>query len=333
MKDLAPTPDARTGLSARSEASSVRRIRVTEVHAGQRVDNFLLRELRGVPKTHIYRILRSGEVRLNGGRVRPEVKLQAGDELRLPPVRQAKTASSPADEGGGVTLPVLYEDAHLLAIDKPSGLAVHGGSGVSLGAIEQLRAARPGAPLLELAHRLDRETSGVLLIAKTRSALVGLHEIMRQKSGDKRYLVAVRGEWANERQHVKLPLARYTAHDGDRRVEVNPEDGQFAHTIFNLRERRGDMSLLEAELRTGRTHQIRVHLQYLGFPILGDGKYGDRVLNATLARCVRAPLRRMFLHAHSFAFVHPVTGGEVRIVSPLPPDLVRFWEAGRSAEA
>lgn len=309
-----------------------RRIVVGESHAGQRVDNYLIRELRGVPKTHVYRIIRSGEVRVNGSRVRAETKLAAGDELRLPPVRLAQI-SAPADGApvgsAPAPLPVLHEDAHLLAIDKPAGLAVHGGSGVSLGVIEQLRQERPRAPMLELAHRLDRETSGVLLVAKTRAALVGLHHIMREKTGDKRYLVAVRGEWLNDRQHVKKPLARFTTHDGDRRVEVNEEEGQFAHTIFNLRERRPTMSLLEAELKTGRTHQIRVHLEHLGFPILGDAKYGDRVLNRELARRTPVPLTRMFLHAARFSFQHPVTGQTLTIASPLPGELAAFWDSTR----
>lgn len=334
MKHLARTsgawPEPVRPVANRPEVKDPpRRIVVGESHAGQRVDNYLIRELRGVPKTHVYRIIRSGEVRVNGSRVRAETKLAAGDELRLPPVRMAQ-ASTPAEGGRALSpLTVLHEDAHLLAIDKPAGLAVHGGSGISLGVIEQLRQERPRAPMLELAHRLDRETSGVLLVAKTRAALVGLHHIMRERTGDKRYLVAVRGEWVNDRQHVKKPLARYTTHDGDRRVEVNEAEGQFAHTIFNLRERRPTMSLLEAELKTGRTHQIRVHLEHLGFPILGDAKYGDRVLNRELARRAPVPLTRMFLHAASFTFLHPVTGQALTITSPLPEELASFWESTR----
>ncbi len=333
MKDLAASIEGRhapsrnsSGDADRTRSAQVRRLRVEAVYAGQRIDNYLIRELKGVPKTHIYRILRSGEVRVNGARVRPEHRLEPGDELRLPPIRMAEPPAL-AGTHSAAHLRILFEDAHLLAIDKPFGLAVHGGSGVSLGVIEQLRAARPTAPLLELAHRLDRETSGVLLVAKTRAALVGLHEIMREKSGDKRYLVAVKGEWVNERQHVKLPLAKFTRHDGERRVEVNREEGQFAHTIFNLRERRKDMSLLEAELRTGRTHQIRVHLQHLGYPIAGDAKYGDTAWNRELARLHPVPLRRMFLHAHAFRCQHPVSGTMLNITSPLPAELADFWRA------
>jgi ribosomal large subunit pseudouridine synthase C (EC 5.4.99.-) len=333
MKDLAASFQNRPGSAGHSpgegqhgSTAQVRRLRVEAVHAGQRIDNYLIRELKGVPKTHIYRILRSGEVRVNGARVRPEHRLETGDELRLPPIRMVQPAvMASSDSAPG--LKILFEDAHLLAVDKPSGLAVHGGSGISLGVIEQLRAARPAAPLLELAHRLDRETSGVLLVAKTRAALLGLHEIMREKSGDKRYLVAVKGEWVNERQHVKLPLAKYTRHDGERRVEVNREEGQFAHTVFNLRERRKNMSLLEAELCTGRTHQIRVHLQHLGYPIAGDAKYGDVAWNRELSSMQPVPLRRMFLHAYAFRCQHPVTATALEIVSPLPPDLAAFWQA------
>jgi len=309
---------------AGTAAAKVRHLRVTEDYAGQRVDNFLIRELKGVPKTHVYRIIRSGEVRVNGGRVRAETKLGAGDEVRVPPVRVAESTPTSVAPGE-FPHPVLWEDQHLLAVDKPAGVAVHGGSGVSFGVIEQLRMARPSAPLLELVHRLDRDTSGVLLIAKTRAGLVGMHDTLREKSGDKRYLVAVRGEWVNDRQHVKAPLAKYTRPDGERRVEVNPDEGQFAHTIFNLLERRPEMSLLEAELKTGRTHQIRVHLQHLGFPIAGDDKYGDAAWNKVLRTRQPVPLRRMFLHAKSFTFEHPVTGVPIIVEAPLPRELASFW--------
>ncbi len=284
-----------------------------------------------MPKTHVYRIIRSGEVRVNGGRVRAETKLGAGDEVRVPPVRMAESAPVSAALGE-FPHPVLWEDQHLLAVDKPAGVAVHGGSGVSFGVIEQLRMARPQAPLLELVHRLDRDTSGVLLIAKTRAGLVGMHDTLREKSGDKRYLAAVKGEWVNDRQHVKAPLAKYTRADGERRVEVNADEGQFAHTIFNLLERRSAMSLLEAELKTGRTHQIRVHLQHLGFPIAGDDKYGDPAWNKLLRAQQPVPLRRMFLHAKSFTFEHPVTGQSVTVEAPLPKELARFWYGGATPD-
>jgi 23S rRNA pseudouridine955/2504/2580 synthase len=317
-----PGPDAAGG--------QVRHLHVNEAYAGQRVDNFLIRELKGVPKTHIYRIVRSGEVRVNGGRVRAETKLANGDEVRIPPVRVAAVPSY-KQLTGAFPHKIVWEDEHLLAVDKPAGVAVHGGSGVSFGVIEQIRMARPTAPMLELVHRLDRDTSGVLLIAKTRVALVGMHDTLREKTGDKRYLVAVKGEWVNDRQHVKVPLAKYTRPDGERRVEVNADEGQFAHTIFNLIERRQDMSLLEAELKTGRTHQIRVHCQHTGFPIAGDDKYGDFTWNKALRNRRPVGLGRMFLHARSFMFEHPVTGETMTVQAPLPVELQTFWDAAQDA--
>lgn len=304
-----------------SLAPSVRRVTITLAHAGQRVDNFLIRELKGVPKTHVYRILRSGEVRVNGGRVKAETKLVEGDEIRIPPVRVAET--TPQQQlSSEFPHEIIFEDDHLVAINKPSGVAVHGGSGISFGVIEQLRMARPNAPLLELVHRLDRETSGVLFIAKTRAALVGMHDTLREKSGDKRYLAAVKGEWVNDRQHVKAPLVKFTQHDGERRVKVDKDEGQFAHTVFNLIERRPSISLVEAELLTGRTHQIRVHCAHLGFPIAGDSKYGDVAWNKMLKV---GGLTRMFLHAKSFEFTHPISGATLKVDAPLPKELATFW--------
>ena len=307
--------------ASRLDAAQVRHLTVSAEYAGQRIDNFLIRELKGVPKTHVYRIVRSGEVRVNGGRVKAETKLVAGDDVRLPPVRVA-AAPVHTQLTGEFPHEIVWEDDHLIAINKLAGVAVHGGSGISFGVIEQLRMARPNAPFLELVHRLDRDTSGVLLIAKTRVALVGMHETLRDKSGDKRYLVAVKGEWVNDRQHVKLPLAKFTRPDGERRVEVNADEGQFAHTIFNLLERGVDMSLLEAELKTGRTHQIRVHCQHSGFPIAGDDKYGDATWNKVLKA---GGFKRMFLHAKSFTFEHPVTHVETTVEAPLPLELAHFW--------
>ena len=242
MKDLAhistPLSLPRAATDATSVApapasAQVRHVRVSEAYAGQRLDNFLIRELKGVPKTHVYRIVRSGEVRVNGGRAKAETKLAAGDELRIPPLR---VAAEPEYKQltGDFPHEIVWEDDHLIAVNKLAGVAVHGGSGVSFGVIEQIRMSRPNAPLLELVHRLDRDTSGVLLIAKTRVALIGMHDTLRQKTGDKRYLAAVKGEWVNDRQHVKAPLAKYTQPNGERRVEVSAEEGQFAHTVFNL---------------------------------------------------------------------------------------------------
>ena len=298
---------------------SVTWIEIDEESAGQRIDNFLFRQLKGVPKSHVYRILR-GEVRVNKKRINQTYRLQTGDRLRIPPIRVAEkpdTSFVPACE-----FPVLFEDEALLAIDKPAGTAVHGGSGVSFGVIEQLRRARPQAKCLELVHRLDRETSGVLLVAKKRSALTAMHEIMREGNSDKRYLTLVLGAWQNAKQHVKLPLHKFDTPQGEKRVMVR-EDGQTAHTIFTLQQRWPGFSLLEAQLKTGRTHQIRVHLSHLGFPIAGDDKYGDFARNKEL---MKQGLKRMFLHAHTIAFNHPLTGEPLCIEAPLAPELQKILD-------
>jgi 23S rRNA pseudouridine955/2504/2580 synthase len=297
----------------------VRYIDVTEDEAGQRIDNFLMARLKGVPKSRIYRILRSGEVRINMKRVEASQKVAPGDRIRVPPVRVAERGEAQAPPH--YKLPILFEDDALVAIDKPSGIAVHGGSGVAHGVIESLRSMRPEARFLELVHRLDRETSGILLVAKKRSALTALHESLRERDMDKRYLVGIAGRFRNERQRVKASLAKRDTAEG-KRVSVS-EDGQEAETIFHLVERREEMSLLEAELLTGRTHQIRVHLAHLKHPVLGDDKYGDFELNKALRK---KGLKRMFLHAARLAFDHPLTKERVHLESPLPPDLTKFWE-------
>ena len=299
---------------------SVTWLEIDEGAAGQRIDNFLLRHLKGVPKSHIYRILRSGEVRVNSGRVDATCRLELGDRVRVPPIRLAART-----EGGGQTVgqfsgTVLFEDDALLVVDKPAGTAVHGGSGVSHGVIEQLRHARPDLRFLELVHRLDKETSGVLLLAKKRSALTKLHEMMRDGQVEKHYFVLVKGHWHNQRQHVKLPLYKFLTESGERRVMVS-EDGQASHTIFTLQKAWPDFSLLDAELKTGRTHQIRVHLAHLGYPIAGDDKYGDFPLNKQLAK---QGLKRMFLHAHRIAFAHPLSGEPLQFEAALPKDLAAF---------
>ena len=296
---------------------------IGEEEAGQRIDNFLLRICKGVPKSHVYRILRSGEVRVNKGRIDQMYRLNEGDVVRVPPIRIAEKSSS--QQAPGAEFAVVFEDTHLLVIDKPAGVAVHGGSGVSYGVIEQLRAARPQAKFLELVHRLDRETSGLLLIAKKRSALTNLHDQMRDGVTDKRYLAAVAGDWVNKRQHVKLPLHKFTTPDGERRVVVQA-GGQEAHSVFNLKRKWQDFALLEAELKTGRTHQIRVHLASSGFPILGDEKYGDFALNKQLQKAndTRGALKRMFLHAYQITFTHPDTGKPLTLRAPLPAECDRF---------
>ena len=266
---------------------------------------------------------RSGEVRVNKKRVDQTYRLKMGDQVRIPPVR---VAEQPEQEYvPPVEFPIVYEDDALLAINKPSGVAVHGGSGVSFGVIEQLRSARPQAKFLELVHRLDRETSGVLMLAKKRSALTGMHEIMREGKSDKRYYTLVLGQWKNVKQHVKLPLHKFDTPQGEKRVMVR-EDGQASHTIFTLLKSWPEFSLpafslLEAQLKTGRTHQIRVHLSHLGFPIAGDDKYGDFTRNKEL---MKKGLKRMFLHAHSISFTHPLTGEPLSLSAPLPKELQGF---------
>ena len=305
---------------------AVNRLAVGEAGAGQRVDNFLLRVLKGVPKSHIYRILRSGEVRVNRKRVQPDTRLVAGDELRIPPIRTAApNAVRRRPMPRPIDPPILYEDGALIAVNKPAGLAVHGGSGVAYGLIEQLRAARPQAKFLELVHRLDRDTSGVLLVAKKRAALVALHAGLRAGQVDKRYLVLVRGKWRDAKRQVDLPLIKFLTGEGERRVRVERTGGQLARTVFYRRQTWPDadppVSLLEAELHTGRTHQIRVHLTHLGFPLAGDDKYGDFAWNKILAR---QGLKRMFLHAWRLSLTHPVEAREIAFEAPLPPDLEGF---------
>jgi len=312
---------------------AVNRLAVDEAGVGQRVDNFLLRVLKGVPKSHIYRILRSGEVRVNRLRVKPDARLVLGDILRIPPIRTGVpspgTRKTPPLSS---SIPILYEDAALIAVDKPAGLAVHGGSGVAFGLIEQMRAARPTAKFLELVHRLDRDTSGVILIAKKRAALVGLHAALREGRVDKRYQILVKGKWNDAKREVKLPLTKFLTSTGERRVRVEEVGGQTAKTVFYRRQVWTDidpaMSLLEAELFTGRTHQIRVHLTHLGFALAGDEKYGDFAWNKALSK---QGLKRMFLHARKLVFAHPVEEREVEIESALPLELSRFLDTLNSS--
>jgi len=305
-----------------STIAQVQILTISEEDVGQRIDNFLLKICKGVPKSHVYQILRSGQVRVNKGRIDQLYRLQLADIVRVPPVRmaEAKPNNAPKSE-----FSILFEDAHILIIDKPSGVAVHGGSGISYGVIEQLRAARPDAKFLELVHRLDRETSGILMLAKKRSALTNLHEQMRDGLTDKRYLTLITGEWKNQRQHIKLPLHKYTAADGERRVRVQA-DGMASHTVFSVIRRYGEFTLLEAELKTGRTHQIRVHLSASGFAMAGDDKYGDFALNRRLQKSegTRIALKRMFLHAHQITFTHPDTGAPMTVNAALPKDCEQF---------
>ena len=295
---------------------------IGEDSAGQRIDNYLMRILKGVPKSHIYRILRSGEVRVNSGRIGPDYRLQAGDLVRIPPIRTAQKTPVKGPSGAGFKPEILFEDEALLLINKPAGVAVHGGSGVSFGVIEALRQARPEGRFLELVHRLDRETSGVLMLAKKRAALVELHRQLQAGETEKRYHALVQGRWTERKRVVELSLQKYVLSSGERRVSVGA-DGDRAVTVFRLERRVGPYSLLDAELKTGRTHQIRVHLAHLGFPILGDDKYGDFALNKTLAK---QGLKRMFLHARRAVITHPLSGERVTLDAPLPEELQAFTE-------
>lgn len=301
---------------------AVTKVAIGPEEAGQRLDNFLFRRLKGVPKSRVYRMLREGEVRISGRRAKPEYKLLEGDEVRIPPVRVAERAEVPMTVRIARPLldRVIYRDDSLLVIDKPAGQAVHGGSGVSLGIIEQLRLELPEARFLELAHRLDKETSGVLVLALKRSALVELHRMLREGEAKKTYLALAVGQWRDPVRHIKLSLQKYLTDEGERRVAVDA-DGQRAHTIFRLVRRVAEFSLLEAELKTGRTHQIRVHLAASQHPIAGDDKYGDFDVNRALRK---RGLRRMFLHAARLEMRHPLTGKSLSLESPLAGDLAEF---------
>jgi 23S rRNA pseudouridine955/2504/2580 synthase len=314
----APEPVAET-------APAVRSVTVDAEFAGQRLDNFLLRELKGVPKTHVYRIIRSGEVRVNKGRASADTKLAGGDVVRVPPVRMAAPAT-PAEAAPPREFPVLFEDEHLLAIDKPSGTAVHGGSGVSFGVIEQLRRARPAQKYLELVHRLDRETSGILLLAKKRSALLALQEQFRARETGKTYAALVVGRWPAKLKVIDVALHKTEDGGGERRVfpvaDDHP-DGQRSISLVRVARQFADTTLLDVTIKTGRTHQIRVHLQHSGHVIVGDDKYGDFALNRRFARGEAVPgvrFERMFLHARQLAFDHPASGARLELVAPLPPE-------------
>ena len=300
-------------------------VEVDDGSAGQRLDNFLIRELKGVPKTHVYRIIRSGEVRVNKGRAGADFRVSAGDKVRLPPVRVPERVAEKLEKPAPAReFPVLFEDEQLIAIDKPAGVAVHGGSGVSFGVIEQLRQARPAVKFLELVHRLDRETSGILLVAKKRSALLKLQDQFRERETGKTYLALVAGAWPANRKVIDVALHKYLQADGERRVKVvskDDPDGMRSVTLVKVLEKLGDFSLLEVTIKTGRTHQIRVHLASQGHPIAGDDKYGDFELNRTLQK---RGLKRMFLHAWRLQFNHPATSERIELIAPLPPDLKKF---------
>lgn len=311
-----------------STIAAVQRLSIDEGSAGQRLDNFLLKVLKGVPKTHVYRIVRSGEVRVNKGRASADTRLELGDEVRVPPVRVAEKPAvppAPARE-----FPVLFEDEHLLAVDKPAGVAVHGGSGVSFGVIEQLRRARPQARFLELVHRLDKETSGILLLAKKRSALTALQDQFRQRETGKTYAALVIGAWPASKKVIDVPLHKYLDAEGERRVRaVSPtaDEGRRSITLVKVAAAYDGYTLLDVTIKTGRTHQIRVHLAHEGHPIVGDPKYGDFSLNKALARGELLEghrFARMFLHARRLRFEHPASGETIELEAALPADCVDF---------
>jgi 23S rRNA pseudouridine955/2504/2580 synthase len=304
-------------------------VTIDEGSAGQRLDNFLLRELKGVPKTHVYRIIRAGEVRVNKGRAQADTRLALDDVVRVPPVRVSATApggEAAAPPAPARQFPILYEDDHLLVIDKPSGVAVHGGSGVSFGVIEQLRSARPEAKFLELVHRLDRETSGLLLVAKKRSALTNLQDQFRQRETGKTYAALVVGSWPAKLKVIDVPLHKFLTPEGERRVRAttpDDENGQRSISLVRVARAFEGYTLLDVTIKTGRTHQIRVHLAHSGHVIVGDDKYGDFLLNKALARgdgLGGLRFERMFLHARRLAFDHPASGERIELEAPLPPE-------------
>jgi 23S rRNA pseudouridine955/2504/2580 synthase len=308
----------------KSDLTKVRKISIDGELAGQRIDNFLRRELPGVPKSRLYRLLRRGEVRVNGGRIKAEYKLQEGDEVRLPPVRLRPEAAEPsAAMTSRVTDRVIFEDKRLLVIDKPTGIAVHGGSGISHGVIELLRHARPDLRDLSLVHRLDRETSGCLVLAKRRSALRSLHALFREGVVEKNYLALTIGDWQLGEQLIDAPLLVQNRSGGERHVIVNKE-GKSAQTRIQLSRTYGQYSLVQCSPLTGRTHQIRVHAQHVGFPLAGDERYGDAEENKK-AKALGLP--RLFLHAQSIAFPDS-SGNEQHFTTPLAEDLERFLNKG-----
>ena len=327
----------------------VKTVTVDEDSAGQRLDNFLMRELKGVPKTHVYRIIRSGEVRVNKGRASADTRVEQGDQIRIPPVKLSESAEKKAATmkelaadpkaaawAPAKDFPILFEDDYFLAINKPAGVAVHGGSGVSFGVIEQLRMARPEAKYLELVHRLDRETSGILLIAKRKAALNDLQNQFRERETGKTYLAMALGAWPENKKVLDKPLHKYLlagkdGAEGERRVKVVPKDdpnGMPSLTLVKVHTATEALSLLEVTIKTGRTHQIRVHLATEGHPIAGDDKYGDFEWNKAQAKAAgAAALKRMFLHAWSLKIRHPKTGKAIHLLAEMPDELAAFVKA------
>ena len=312
------------GAARPAPGGGVRMVRVPEDRAGQRLDNFLLGQLKGAPKSLVYKIVRSGQVRVNGGRAKAETRLEGGDEVRIPPVRLAEPGDKGVPARGlleAMEASIVFEDARLLAISKPSGVASHGGSGISFGVIETLRALRPQQSL-ELVHRLDRDTSGLMVVAKKRSALTEMQALMREEGGDgirKRYLALLVGRMPDGVMSVDAPLHVGLRQGGERHVQVN-DAGKASLSHFKVLERRGGHSYCEVRIETGRTHQIRVHAQHIGHPVAGDDKYGDPDVNKRLREQIG--LKRLFLHAASLEFALDAGKTPYLLTSPLAPELV-----------
>lgn len=313
-----------------SSYSSVSLLNVSGDYSGQRIDNFLSARLKGVPKSRIYRLLRKGEIRVNKGRAKPDRRLEAGDVIRLPPIRvnEVENKRPPDSLLKQLDQAVVYEDDQIMVIDKPAGIAAHSGTGVEFGVIEGLQACRPEIPGLSLVHRLDRDTSGCLLLCKDRRILPELNRVLASGVFDKRYLALVCGAWPGGRQSVRAPLALRRAGAAKRRNEVNHEEGKSSETVFLPRERLEGLTLLEARLRSGRMHQIRAHAAHIGFPIAGDDEYGDRARNRVLRR---SGLRRLFLHAFRLSFDMPGSGQRICVEVPLASDLEAVLERMRGS--
>jgi 23S rRNA pseudouridine955/2504/2580 synthase len=304
---------------------------IDESSDGQKIDNYLIKIIKNVPKSHIYKLLRSGQVRVNKKRVKTDLRLTIGDRVRIPPFKSSSKQSKRVitirpEQKVLIDGAVIYEDDALIAVNKPSGLAVHGGSGLNFGLIELLRHSRPEAKFLELVHRIDKETSGIILIAKKRKALVEIHQQMRKRSIHKKYQVMVNGRWKKKQLIVDLDLLKTTSSDGQKKVQVlsknqNLDKAKDSRSVFFLREAFVDLSLLDVKLVTGRTHQIRVHLSHLGFPIVGDDKYGNFNLNKNQKKI---GFKRMFLHAGELGFVHPFTEKKLFLSAPLPKEFIEL---------
>jgi len=321
---VAPAPQSPP--EASGPPPKVQQVTAGEQGAGVRLDNFLARLLKDVPKTHLFRVIRKGEVRVNGKRAKPDTRLQASDIVRVPPVRVGAAAPprrAPPAMVAGLIGAIIFEDQRLIVIDKPAGVAVHGGSGVSFGVIEALRAARPDETL-ELVHRIDRDTSGLLLISRKPAALRTLHALMRDGQVEKRYLALVKGKWELGQKRIDVPLRTDIRVGGERTVKAHAS-GKEAVSVFKPVQFFGKRaSLVEVSLETGRTHQIRVHAAHAGFPLAGDEKYGEAEFNETMKA---SGLERMFLHAHQLSFVWPDTGVEFTASAPLPADLATVLDA------